>query len=99
MSPRSSEFKVFLTNCLKRKVDCNRLSEAQVALLIEVCHNIITNPKVLLSESELRCLKPLVAHIKAIGRTRQIETARPLLTHLKGPCLPTLARIALKYYK
>lgn len=99
MSYRSKELRLFLTKCLNQQIDINNLSDSQVVFLIEVCHNVITNPNVLLSAAELRCLKSGVKNIDAIGRTRQLVEGRALLKKLKRCHLPYLARIGLDYTK
>lgn len=97
MSSRLSKFEPFLVNCSKNKVDPTTLDNHQVEVLVEICHNIAVNPKVLLSAAELRCLESDSRLIFKLSDTLQVQKARVLLGQLKRKTIGCIARVALQY--
>lgn len=99
MISRFKRFHKLLLATSHRRTVVSSLTNREIEFFVEICHNIVKNPRVLLSKKDFDCLSPVVSQISGVGAARRLDTAKPLLLGLSQNRLACIARVALNFTK
>lgn len=96
MSGRITRHLSFLTRCLKDISQVEQATAAQVECIVEIVYNIINNEKYLLTDQEIKVLKPVHSQLIDISKIRRAQDARCEILRLSARQFKTVICSAIE---